>query len=78
MDEPTTPRQRLTLRDLAASLGVSKTTVSNAFSRPDQLSPELRTRVLEAARAAGYAGLWPGCRWSPVFDSRRSGARPTG
>src|SRR5512142_1058592 len=46
----------LTLRDLAASLGVSKTTVSNAFSRPDQLSPELRARVLDAARRAGYAG----------------------
>jgi len=56
MDEPAPPRQRLTLRDLATSLGVSKTTVSNAFSRPDQLSPELRARVLEAARAAGYAG----------------------
>ena len=56
MDEPTPPRQRLTLRDLAASLGVSKTTVSNAFNRPDQLSAELRSRVLEAARAAGYAG----------------------
>jgi len=56
MDEPTPPRRRLTLRDLAASLGVSKTTVSNAFSRPDQLSPELRSRVLETARAAGYAG----------------------
>jgi DNA-binding LacI/PurR family transcriptional regulator len=56
MDKPTPPQQRLTLRDLAASLGVSKTTVSNAFSRPDQLSPELRTRVLEAAKAAGYAG----------------------
>ena len=56
MDEPTPPRQRLTLRDLATSLGVSKTTVSNAFSRPDQLSPELRARVLQAARAAGYAG----------------------
>ena len=56
MDEPAPPRQRLTLRDLATSLGVSKTTVSNAFSRPDQLSPELRARVLEAARVAGYAG----------------------
>jgi DNA-binding LacI/PurR family transcriptional regulator len=56
MDEPTPPLRRLTLRDLATSLGVSKTTVSNAFSRPDQLSSALRARVLEAARAAGYAG----------------------
>ncbi len=56
MDKPGQPRQRVTLRDLATSLGVSKTTVSNAFSRPDQLSPELRARVLEAARTAGYTG----------------------
>ena len=71
MDEPTTPRPRLTLRDLAASLGVSKTTVSNAFSRPDQLSPELRDRVLEAARAAGYAGPDPLAR---MLMTRRAGA----
>jgi DNA-binding LacI/PurR family transcriptional regulator len=41
----------VTLKVVAESLGVSITTVSNAFSRPDQLSPELRQRVLtEAAR----------------------------
>lgn len=62
---------RLTLRDLAGSLGVSKTTVSNAFSRPDQLSPELRDRILEAARAAGYAGPHPIAR---MLKTRRAGA----
>lgn len=56
MDEPAKPRDQLTIRDLAVQLGVSKTTVSNAFSRPDQLSPELRGRILEAAREAGYSG----------------------
>jgi DNA-binding LacI/PurR family transcriptional regulator len=71
MDEPTPPRQRLTLRDLAVSLGVSKTTVSNAFSRPDQLSPGVRARVLEAARAAGYAGPDPMAR---MLMTRRAGA----
>lgn len=71
MDDPATPRQRLTLRDLAVSLGVSKTTVSNAFSRPDQLSPELRARVLEAARTAGYAGPDPVAR---MLMTRRAGA----
>jgi DNA-binding LacI/PurR family transcriptional regulator len=55
-------RTRLTLGDLAASLGVSKTTVSNAFSRPDQLSADLRARILEAAYAAGYAGPDPVAR----------------
>jgi len=53
---------RLTLGDLAATLGVSKTTVSNAFSRPDQLSEELRRRILEAASAAGYSGPDPVAR----------------
>jgi DNA-binding LacI/PurR family transcriptional regulator len=71
MDEPAPPRSRLTLRDLAASLGVSKTTVSNAFSRPDQLSPELRARVLEAARAAGYPGPDPVAR---MLRTGRAGA----
>jgi hypothetical protein len=35
-------KARGTLRDVARLVGVSHTTVSNAFSRPDQLSPELR------------------------------------
>ncbi len=64
-------RSRLTLGDLAASLGVSKTTVSNAFSRPDQLSADLRARILEAAYAAGYAGPDPVAR---MLRTRRAGA----
>lgn len=71
MDEPAQPQKRLTLADLAASLGVSKTTVSNAFSRPDQLSPQLRERVLEAAGAAGYSGPDPVAR---MLNTRRAGA----
>src|SRR5690606_15530737 len=39
-----------------------RTTVSNAFSRPDQLSDDLRARVLETARALGYAGPDPAAR----------------
>ena len=64
-------RSRLTLGDLAASLGVSKTTVSNAFSRPDQLSADLRARILEAAYAAGYAGPDPVAR---MLRTRRAGS----
>jgi DNA-binding LacI/PurR family transcriptional regulator len=41
---------------------VSRTTVSNAFSRPDQLSDELRARVLDTARELGYAGPDPAAR----------------
>ncbi|MGZ4766068.1 MAG: LacI family DNA-binding transcriptional regulator, partial [Ilumatobacteraceae bacterium] len=37
-------------------------TVSNAFSRPDQLSAELRERILTAAEQLGYAGPDPAAR----------------
>ncbi|MEF2280318.1 LacI family DNA-binding transcriptional regulator [Deinococcus sp. YIM 134068] len=53
------PVRRVTLRDVAARLGVSPATVSNAYNRPDQLSPELRERVLTAARELGYGGPDP-------------------
>ncbi|GIJ66726.1 LacI family DNA-binding transcriptional regulator [Virgisporangium ochraceum] len=51
--------RRLTLRDVAAELGVSAKTVSNAFSRPDQLSAALRERILATADRLGYAGPDP-------------------
>jgi DNA-binding LacI/PurR family transcriptional regulator len=70
-DEPSAPRDRLRLEDLARLLGVSRTTVSNAFSRPDQLSGELRGRVLDAARRAGYAGPDPVAR---MLRTGRAGA----
>jgi len=47
---------RLTLKDVAAELGVSNATVSNAFNRPSQLSRELREHILEQCRQIGYAG----------------------
>jgi DNA-binding LacI/PurR family transcriptional regulator len=60
------PRQpssrKPTLASLAAEVGVSRTTVSNAYNRPDQLSPQLRERVLDAARRLGYAGPDPVAR----------------
>src|SRR4051794_17681890 len=55
-------RTRPTLATVAAELGVSRMTVSNAFNRPDQLSPELRERVLAKARELGYGGPDPGAR----------------
>ncbi|MEO1250554.1 MAG: LacI family DNA-binding transcriptional regulator [Pseudomonadota bacterium] len=51
-----------TLLDLARAAGVSRTTASNAFNRPDQLSPKLRARVLEIADKMGYAGPNPMAR----------------
>ena len=53
------PARRLTLRDVAAELGVSAKTVSNAYARPDQLSGELRERVLATAARLGYPGPDP-------------------
>jgi DNA-binding LacI/PurR family transcriptional regulator len=51
-----------TLADVASHIGVSRTTVSNAYNRPDQLSPALRERVLAAARDLGYTGPDPMAR----------------
>lgn len=51
-----------TLASLAAELGVSRTTVSNAYNHPDQLSAALRTRILAAAEARGYPGPDPTAR----------------
>ena len=70
---PTRRRSRrpATLASLAAELGISRTTVSNAYNRPDQLSPELRARVLEAARRLGYPGPDPMAR---SLRTRRTGA----
>jgi DNA-binding LacI/PurR family transcriptional regulator len=53
---------RPTLQTVADAVGVSRSTVSNAYSRPDQLSPELRDRILEVARTLGYAGPDPAAR----------------
>lgn len=52
----------ITLQSVAKALGVSRTTVSNAFNRPDQLSPELRDRILSAAKTMGYHGPHPTAR----------------
>lgn len=48
--------RRMTLKDLAKELGVSTATISNAFNRPDQLSPVLRDRILKEAKRMGYSG----------------------
>ena len=53
---------RVTLQTIADQVGVSRMTVSNAFSRPDQLSAQLRSTILEAATELGYAGPDPAAR----------------
>jgi DNA-binding LacI/PurR family transcriptional regulator len=51
-----------TLQTIADELGISRSTVSNAYGRPDQLSPELRAKILETAERLGYAGPNPTAR----------------
>ena len=65
------PGSRLTLLDIAREAGVSRTTVSNAFNRPDQLSDQLRQRVLATAVRLGYGGPNPAAR---MLRKGRTGA----
>ena len=62
--------RRVTMVDVAEAVGVSTTTVSNAFNRPDQLSDALRTEILATAARLGYAGPDPTAR---SLRSGRSG-----
>ena len=50
---------RPTLDTVAEAAGVSRMTVSNAYNRPNQLSPATRQHVLEVAARLGYAGPDP-------------------
>lgn len=52
----------MTLQTIAERVGVSRMTVSNAFSRPDQLSADLRRRILDVADELGYVGPDPSAR----------------
>jgi len=65
---PSPPARRTTLTRIAAELGVSAKTVSNAYRRPDQLSPALRDRILETADRLGFAGP------DPLASSLRRGS----
>jgi len=58
---------KVTLMTVARAVGVSPTTVSNAYNRPHKLTPALRERVLGAARDLGYPGP------NPVARSLRRG-----
>jgi DNA-binding LacI/PurR family transcriptional regulator len=57
-----TGSRQTTLQTIADVMGVSKTTVSNAYNRPDQLTAELRERILAVANELGYAGPNPSAR----------------
>ena len=53
---------KVTLQSIADRVGVSRMTVSNAFSRPDQLSSKMREKILAAADELGYVGPDPAAR----------------
>jgi DNA-binding LacI/PurR family transcriptional regulator len=61
----------ITLKTVAEQAGVSVSTVSNAYNKPDQLSAEVRERVLATARRLGYPGPNPAAR---SLRSQRAGA----
>jgi DNA-binding LacI/PurR family transcriptional regulator len=56
---------------VARAAGVSPSTVSNVYNRPDVVSHQLRERVLHAATELGYAGADPAAR---SLRSGRTGA----
>lgn len=60
-----------TMKDVAAAAGVSPSTVSNAYNRPQQLSAEVRKRIFATARELGYPGPDAAAR---SLRSRRAGA----
>ena len=61
---PRTARRtdNVTLASIAKVVGVSVSTVSNAYNHPDQLTAELRARILKTARGLGYSGPNPVAR----------------
>jgi DNA-binding LacI/PurR family transcriptional regulator len=63
--------RRPTLDTVAREVGVSRATVSNAYNRPDQLSAQLRAKILQAAEQLGYSGPDPVAR---SLATQRAGA----
>ena len=60
-----------TMKSVAAAVGVSLSTVSNAYNKPEQLSADVRDRIFAAARNLGYPGPDAAAR---SLRSRRAGA----
>ncbi len=60
--ERTLRAKRATLKSIAADLGVTHTSVSNAYNNPAKVSKELRDRIIEHARAVNYDGPDPAAR----------------
>jgi DNA-binding LacI/PurR family transcriptional regulator len=70
MPTATNPPSRPTIRSLARSLGLSRTTVSEALRNERRVNPQTRARVQAAAQASGY-------RFNPLASSILSEIRRT-
>lgn len=53
---------KVTAKQVAGAAGVSPSSVSNAYNKPDQLSAEVRARILRVADELGYHGPDPAGR----------------
>jgi DNA-binding LacI/PurR family transcriptional regulator len=62
---------RASLNTVAKAAGVSPTTVSNAYNKPEHLSSQLRELIFTIAQDQGYAGPDPAAR---SLRSRHAGA----
>lgn len=60
----------VTIREVASAAGVSVSTVSRAFTAPDQVQPRTRQRILDAAAELGYSP-------NPAARSLRGGGTGT-
>ena len=54
--------KRATLKSIAADLGITHTSVSNAYNNPAKVSKELRDRIFAHARSLHYEGPNPAAR----------------
>jgi hypothetical protein len=54
--------KRATLKSIASDLGVTHTSVSNAYNNPAKVSKALRDRIIAHARSVNYEGPNPAAR----------------
>jgi DNA-binding LacI/PurR family transcriptional regulator len=71
-------RKTLTLLDVARAAQVSKSTVANAFNRPNLVRPELLARIKSAAKELGYDGPDPKGRMLSLGKVNAIGILPFG
>lgn len=55
-------RKKVTLKSIAADLGITHTSVSNAFNNPVKVSKELRSKIISYAKSVNYHGPNPAAR----------------